>query len=231
MDTNESITLANVTKLYTGSTKEKAALVDASVCFVRGEFVAIVGKSGSGKSTLLNMITGIDRPTQGDISFGSTPLQNLAEAKLTSWRGKYIGIVFQFFQLIPTLSVLENIMLPMDFLKIIPDKNRKERAMALLAKTGVSQYANKLPSFLSGGEQQRVAIARSLANDPMFIVADEPTGNLDSQTAQSVLDLFRSVVNDGKTVIMVTHSEDLADCADRKITLSDGRILSDSKAV
>lgn len=221
------IILNHVSKIYKANSNQTIALKDVSISFKTGEFIAIVGKSGSGKSTLLNMISGIDRPTSGEILYEDHKLHTLSEAQLTTWRAKHIGIVFQFFQLIPTLTVLENILLPMDFCNIYPTDKRKARALDLLKKTGVAHYIDKLPTELSGGEQQRVAIARSLANDPPFIIADEPTGNLDSQTAQKIIELFKELTSSGKTIIMVTHSNELAACADRIITIHDGDILSD----
>ncbi len=221
------ITLSDVNKSYQGK-DGIFALKNATLDFKQGEFVAIVGKSGSGKSTLLNMITGIDSPTSGEILFSGKSLQSMNEKQLSLWRGKHIGIVFQFFQLIPTLTVIENIMLPMDFAHTYNGSKRKQRAMELLKRTGVQMYANELPSKLSGGEQQRVAIARSLANDPPFIVADEPTGNLDSITSLRIIEVFKSLVTDGKAVIIITHSSELAEQANRIITINDGMIVSDT---
>lgn len=223
------ITLKKVTKVYEDSTGGITALKNADIVFISGEFVSIVGKSGSGKSTLLNMVSCIDRPTSGSIYFGDIPLYKLKESELTRWRGKNIGIVFQFFQLISTLTVLENIMLPMDFNNTYPVKERKGIAMKLLEKVSITDYANKLPVDLSGGQQQRVAIARALANNPPFIIADEPTGNLDIQNAESIITLFRSLAREGVTVIMVTHNNELAECTDRIITIQDGNIFSDVK--
>lgn len=223
------IILKDVTKTYITTAGGITALNGANIQFKTGEFVAIVGKSGSGKSTLLNMISCIDRPTSGEIFYNETPLHELKESALTSWRGKNIGIVFQFFQLIPTLTVLENIMLPMDFCNTYPRAKRTHIAMKLLEKVSISEYANKLPIDLSGGQQQRAAIARALANDPPFIIADEPTGNLDSQNAESIIELFRDMTSSGKTIIMVTHNNELAECADRIITIHDSNIINDKK--
>jgi len=225
------IRLEKVTKVYQDNLEGITALKDIDIVFNAGEFVSIVGKSGSGKSTLLNMISCIDRPTSGSIYFEDIPLHELKESKLTRWRGKNIGIVFQFFQLIPTLTVLENIMLPMDFNNTYPLKKREGIAMKLLEKVDIYAYANKLPSELSGGQQQRVAIVRALANNPFFIIADEPTGNLDSQNAKSIVSLFRSLADEGVSVIMVTHNNELAECTDRIITIQDGTILSDIRKV
>lgn len=223
------IRLNKVTKVYEDRIGGITALKNADIVFNSGEFVSIVGKSGSGKSTLLNMVSCIDRPTSGSIYFGEVALHKLKEAELTRWRGKNIGIVFQFFQLIPTLTVLENIMLPMDFNNTYPVKERKVVAMKLLEKVGIADYANKLPIELSGGQQQRVAIVRALANNPPFLIADEPTGNLDSQNAESIIALFRSLAKEGVSVIMVTHNKELAECTDRIITIQDGNIVSDRK--
>lgn len=193
-----------------------------------GEFVAVVGKSGSGKSTLINMITGIDRPTHGEVFVDQTPIHTLSEGKMAEWRGRHMGIVFQFFQLLPTLTVAENIMLPMDFCNMYKPGERYDRALALLDLVEMKEQADKLPSAVSGGQQQRAAIARALANDPPIIVADEPTGNLDSNTADNVFAMFEKLVNEeDKTILMVTHDTDLADRVQRKLTISDGEILSD----
>jgi len=195
----------------------------------RGEFVAIVGKSGSGKSTLLNMITGIDRPSSGEVLVSDTAVHLLPEGPLAAWRGRNIGVVFQFFQLLPTLTVAENIMLPMDFIDSYPVKERRKRALALLDQVGIIEHADKLPSSLSGGQQQRAAIARALANDPLLVVADEPTGNLDGHTAGDVIKLFSNLVSSGTTVIIVTHERDVTTFADRAIVLSDGSIETELK--
>ena len=190
-----------------------------------GEFLAVIGKSGSGKSTLINMVTGIDRPTSGEVLVGDTAVHQLSEGQLAVWRGKQVGIVFQFFQLLPTLTLLENVMLPMDFANRYPAGERRERALALLERVEMAEQAGKLPTAVSGGQQQRVAIARALANDPAVIVADEPTGNLDSKTADQVFELFQSLVEHGKTIVMVTHDRDLAKRATRSILVADGQIV------
>jgi ABC-type lipoprotein export system ATPase subunit len=192
-----------------------------------GEFVAVIGKSGSGKSTLINMITGIDRPTKGEVFIGDTPVHKLSEGKLAEWRGRNVGVIFQFFQLLPTLTVLENLMLPMDFCNMYNRRGRKARALELLQRVDLADQANKLPSALSGGQQQRVAIARALANDPPILVADEPTGNLDSKTADSVFRMFEDLVAQGKTILMVTHDRDLAKRASRTVIIADGEIIEE----
>jgi putative ABC transport system ATP-binding protein len=192
-----------------------------------GEFVSIVGPSGNGKSTLLNMITGIDRPTQGEVIVTGREVHRLSENKLAAWRGQHVGIIFQFFQMLPALSLLQNVMLPMDFAKKIPAHERRERAMQLLELVDIADQANKLPSMVSGGQQQRSAIARALANDPELIVADEPTGNLDTRTAQDIFDLFTKLVQQGKTMIMVTHDKELSRRVPRVVEIIDGRITRD----
>ena len=192
-----------------------------------GEFVAVIGKSGSGKSTLVNMITGIDRPTAGEVLVGDTSVGTLREGPLAQWRGRTIGVIFQFFQLLPTLTVVENVMLPMDFCHMYTRRERRERAMHLLAQVDVADHAHKLPSAVSGGQQQRVAIARALANDPPILAADEPTGNLDSKTADSVFRLFEGLVAEGKTILMVTHDRDLSRRVSRTVMLSDGEIIEE----
>jgi putative ABC transport system ATP-binding protein len=191
-----------------------------------GEFIAVIGKSGSGKSTLLNMIAGLDYPTKGDVLYGSKKINLMKQNELAKWRGTNIGVVFQFFQLLPTLTILENVILPMDFCKTYPVKERKKRAFFILEKLQIADQANKLPSTLSGGQQQRAAIARALSNDPSVIVADEPTGNLDSKTAENVLEIFKNLSKSGKTVIMVSHENDLKSLVDRSIKIADGEIAA-----
>lgn len=220
------INVRNVVKRYRSEAGEFLALRGIDLQVERGEFLAIVGKSGSGKSTLINMITGIDRPSEGVVRVAGTDLTKLDEGRMAVWRGKHVGIIFQFFQLLPTLTVAENVMLPMDFCDIGNARERRERANALLERMEMSTQANKLPSALSGGQQQRVAIARALATDPPLLVADEPTGNLDSRTADSIYQLFEQLVEQGKTVVMVTHDNDLAQRAGRSVTVADGQIVS-----
>ena len=202
-----------------------AALQDVNLQIDRGEFVAVVGKSGSGKSTLITMIAGIDRPTSGAILVGGTPVHRLGEGQIAVWRGRNVGVIFQFFQLLPTLTILENVMLPMDFAQMYSSRERRQRALHLLKQVEMGDHADKLPSAVSGGQQQRTAIARALANDPPIIVADEPTGNLDSQTAAAVFGLFTHLVANGKTVLMVTHDQDLARRASRTVVVADGKIV------
>jgi putative ABC transport system ATP-binding protein len=220
------ITLKRVIKRYETPSGSFTALRNINLEVQQGEFVAVVGKSGSGKSTLINILTGIDNPTSGEIYVASTGVHSLNQEQLAVWRGKNIGVVFQFFQLLPTLTVAENVMLPMDFCKTYPVRERRERAIALLAKVGISEQADKLPADLSGGQQQRAAIARALANDPPILVADEPTGNLDSQTSEDVLRSFAELASEGKTVIMVTHERDLSRYFTRSIMLADGAVVS-----
>ena len=201
------------------------ALKDINLKIRDGEFVGLIGKSGSGKSTLLNMIGGIDRPSSGAVEVGNTSVQDLKENKLAHWRGRTVGFVFQFFQLLPTLTAAENVMLPMDFCKTFPVRERRQRAVSLLERVGVGQQADKLPATLSGGEQQRVAIARALANEPAVVLADEPTGNLDSVTAQAVFDLFREMATAGTTVVIATHEADITRVIDRTLEISDGALV------
>ncbi len=216
------INLKAVQKTYRTAAGEVAALQDVDLAISSGELVAILGRSGSGKSTMLNLIAGIDQATRGTVTVDGTNLEALSPDQLAAWRGRTVGIVFQFFQLLPTLTVAENVMLPMDFCGVHDASQRKPVALALLDQVGVLDQADKLPSTLSGGQQQRVAIARALANDPPVIVADEPTGNLDSDTGDSVFRLFTDLANRGKTVLIVTHDHDLANAAGRRILIDDG---------
>jgi ABC-type lipoprotein export system ATPase subunit len=221
------IELQQVVKTYETTAGDFTALKDINLQVDSGEFVAVIGKSGSGKSTLINMITGIDRPTSGQVLVGDTAVHTLSEGKMAEWRGRNIGVIFQFFQLLPTLTVIENVMLPMDFCHMYSMRERQERAMHLLEQVEMADHAHKLPSAVSGGEQQRVAIARAVANDPPILMADEPTGNLDSKTAESVFRLFERLVDEGKTILMVTHDRDLAKRATRTVILSDGEIMEE----
>jgi len=219
-----AVELADVRKTYITGAGEFEALKGVNLSAAAGEFIAVVGKSGSGKSTLINMITGIDRPTAGEVWVAGTPVHTLSENQIAVWRGKTVGVVFQFFQLLPTLTALENVMLPMDFCDMFERSERSVRALRLLEMVGVGDQADKLPANLSGGQQQRVAIARSLANDPPLLVADEPTGNLDARTAAAVIDLFAELTDAGKTILMVTHDKDLAHRASRIVTVAEGAI-------
>lgn len=223
------ISLNNVDKTFPIAGRPFYALRDVDLEIEPGALVLVVGKSGSGKSTLLNMIAGLDRPSGGEIRVADTPVHALDEDALARFRARSVGVVFQFFQLLPTLTAVENVMLAMDFVGTIPMKGRRSRALALMDQVGVGDQADKLPATLSGGQQQRVAIARALANDPPLIVADEPTGNLDSQTATQVLGLFEALAAAGKTVVVVTHNPDANVDASRLITIVDGRIEADER--
>jgi ABC-type lipoprotein export system ATPase subunit len=221
------VDLRNVNKSYKTAVGDYPALKNINLRIHAGEFVSIIGKSGSGKSTLLNMITGIDHPTNGEVFINSTPVHKMGEDKMARWRGNNLGIVFQFFQLLPVISVIENIMLPMDFCRKYPVSERRDRAMKLLELVELTEHAHKLPTALSGGQQQRVAIARALANDPPLIIADEPTGNLDSKTAESIFALFNNLVAQGKTIIIVTHDSGLAKRTHRTALIADGEIVNE----
>ncbi len=203
-------------------------LRDVSLNVARGEFVAVVGPSGSGKSTLINMLTGIDRPTSGRVMVAGTNLNRMNENQMARWRGRNVGVIFQFFQLLPTLTILENVMLPMDFCNAYPVSERKPRALHLLDQVGLADQAHKLPSAVSGGQQQRAAIARALANDPPLIVGDEPTGNLDSKTAEQVFDMFGELSRRGKTLMLVTHDRELAKRMPRVVRVQDGIVIRDT---
>jgi len=221
------IEVRQVIKTFATAAGEFTALRGVNLQVNPGEFIAVVGKSGSGKSTLTNMITGIDRPTRGEVWINGVPVHTLRENQIASWRGRTVGVVFQFFQLLPTLTVLENVMLPMDFCHLYTRRERYERAVHLLEQVEMTAQMHKLPTAISGGQQQRVAIARALANDPPIIVADEPTGNLDSKTADAVFSLFTRLVDGGKTILMVTHDDDLAHRVTRTVTIADGAIVDD----
>ena len=216
-----------LTKVFRTPAGEFTAIKGIDLQINRGEFVSVIGKSGSGKSTLINLLSGIDRPTAGEITVGGEPLHSFDEEQLARWRGRNLGIVFQFFQLLPTLTLVENIMLPMDINRLYPAAERRERAMHLLDLVGMVEQARKLPASVSGGQQQRVAIARALANDPGLIIADEPTGNLDSRTAAGVFALFARLVDEGKTIIMVTHDETQAARSHRAVMIADGEIVNE----
>ena len=216
-------------KIYRTGEVGYEALKSVTVDIDEGEFVSIVGKSGSGKSTLLHLLGGIDTATSGGITVARNDLHRMDENRLSRFRRDNIGFVFQFFQLMPTLTVLENVILPMDFSRRMTPAKRREHALSMLDKVGMSSHKDKFPAALSGGEQQRVAIARALSNDPAIILADEPTGNLDSRTAEDVFLLLSSLAEEGKSIVMVTHNEELANRTTRRIYLQDGRIVSDVK--
>ncbi len=219
------IQLRNLEKTYHSAAGEFTALRDVELTVDPGEMVAVVGKSGSGKSTLLNLVAGIDRPTAGEVWVSGAAIHALTEDQIATWRGQNVGVVFQFFQLLPTLTIVENVMLPMDFCGMLPVRQREEKAMQLLKRVGVADQAGKLPASLSGGQQQRTAIARALANDPPVLVADEPTGNLDTHNATQVLELFRDLAAEGKTVLMVTHERAIARYSSRVIKIADGQVM------
>ena len=221
------VDLRNVNKSYKTAVGDYPALKNINLQIHAGEFVSIIGKSGSGKSTLLNMITGIDHPTNGEVFINGAAVHQMGEDKMARWRGNNLGIVFQFFQLLPVISVIENIMLPMDFCRTYPVGERRDRAIKLLELVELTEHAHKLPTALSGGQQQRVAIARALANDPPLIIADEPTGNLDSKTAESIFALFNNLVAQGKTIIIVTHDSGLAKRTHRTALIADGEIVNE----
>lgn len=223
------IKLTNVSKTFKQADREFTAISKVNIDIKKGQYVAIIGKSGSGKSTLLNLITGIDHPSEGELLVAGTDIHKFGESSLAAWRGKNIGIVFQFFQLIPTLTIIENILLAMEFVNIIPKKQRNQRATELLDRVGILSHADKFPSGLSGGEQQRAAIARALANKPDILVADEPTGNLDSVTAASVKAIFADLVANGTTVIVVTHEDVETTKYHQIIRLVDGQIVKTHK--
>jgi ABC-type lipoprotein export system ATPase subunit len=224
------IKLRQVVKRYKTSAGEYLALRGVNVDIPTSEFVAIVGKSGSGKSTLLNMITGIDHPTEGEVWVNGTNIYKMTESERALWRGRNIGIVFQFFQLLPMLTLLENTMLPMDYCDTFPAAERPGRAMQLLSMVGLEQQAHKLPAAVSSGQQQTAAIARALATDPPIIVADEPTGNLDSHSSDRIIDLFGQLVQQGKTIILVTHDPTITQRTRRTLIITDGEIVDETIA-
>ncbi len=221
------IQLNNIDKIYQVGEKPYHALKKINTCISKGEFLVVTGRSGSGKSTMLNILTGIDRPTTGKVIINGTDITGYSEGEMAEWRGKYIGIVFQFFQLIPNLTVSENILLAMDLVNTVPADRRVSDAMNLLEQVGLRSHADKLPTALSGGEQQRVAIARALANRAPILIADEPTGNLDSKSTAAILELFKSLVKTGKTIIMVTHERSRIPGSTRQLVLQDGQVIDD----
>jgi len=218
------IELHHVVKTYKSAAGPFTALHAVNLQVNAGEFVAVIGKSGSGKSTLINLLTGIDRPSSGEVFVGQTAVHRLNETQRAAWRGRTVGVIFQFFQLLPTLTILENVMLPMDFCATYTNQERRDRAFWLLESVDMADHAQKLPSATSGGQQQRAAIARALANDPPLLVADEPTGNLDTRTAAAVFQLFEDLVAGGKTILMVTHDPDLSQRVGRTILVADGTL-------
>jgi putative ABC transport system ATP-binding protein len=217
-----------ISKIYKSGAGEFTALDDINLEFFPGEFVGIVGKSGSGKSTLANMITGIDHPTGGKIEIEGQIITGMNESEMSVWRGNNLGIVFQFYQLLPTLTLLENVILPMDLCNRFENGGREARARSLLGLVGLADLADKLPAMTSGGQQQTAAIARALANDPPILIADEPTGNLDTRTAESIFDLFSKLAKKGKTIIMVTHDPALAERTTRIVKLHDGKVVANT---
>lgn len=222
------IEMNNITKVFKTPAGDYFALKGVNARFHRGEFVGVVGRSGSGKSTLVNMLTGIDRPSDGTVQVDGVEIHRLSEGRMSAWRGRNLGIVFQFFQLLPMLTLLENVMLPMDFCQVYEPAERPRRAMELLRLVGLESFADMLPGAVSGGQQQSAAVARALANDPPILIADEPTGNLDSRTAEMVFDIFNSLVDQGKTIIMVTHDPGLARRCHRVLAIADGAILAEA---
>jgi putative ABC transport system ATP-binding protein len=224
---NKIIEVKDVVKSFKVGDGEVTILKGISFEVKPSEFVSVVGPSGNGKSTLLNMITGIDRPSAGEVVVTGREVHRMSENQLASWRGENVGIIFQFFQMLPALSLLQNVILPMDFANKYSPRERRERAMHLLETVGLADQAEKLPSMVSGGQQQRAAIARALANDPALLVADEPTGNLDTRTALDVFELFNQLVEQGKTMIMVTHDKELAKRVPRVVEITNGKITRD----
>lgn len=224
------IELHQVVKTFKNAAGEFPVLKGIDLQIARGEFAAVIGKSGSGKSTLLNMLTGIDHPTSGKVIIGGEDLYAMSESQRSLWRGRNLGIVFQFFQLLPMLTLLENVMLPMDYTNTYDVNERPKRALRLLERVGLEKYAHKLPLAVSTGQQQQAAIARALATDPALIAADEPTGNLDSRTAEFIIDLFEQLVAQGKTIVMVTHDPSITERMSRTIIISDGEVIRDAVA-
>jgi len=220
------ICLRNVSKTYQGEGGDFRALKGVDLDVYRGEFLGILGRSGAGKSTLLNMISGVDHLTSGSIRAGDVNLHDLNEAQFAKWRGRMMGVIYQSFQLLPTLPLVDNVTLPMDFCGTYHPMRSVERALDLLRRVGIEEHAYKLPSQISGGQQQRLAIARALVNDPPILLADEPTGRLDSVTAASVLQVFLDLARQGKTILMVTHDFSLSQVFQRTVTLADGEIVT-----
>lgn len=224
------IQIRNLDKTYRTPAGEFIALQGVSLDVRPGEFVAVLGKSGAGKTTLINALAGIDHPDSGTITIDGTPIHTLGEDRLARWRGDNLGVVFQFFQLLGNLTLIQNVTLPMDLCGTVPLGQQEARALDLLEQVGLRDHAYKTPGRISGGQQQRVAIARALANDPPVIVADEPTGNLDAKTAGEIFGLFRRLVEEGRTLLVVTHDEEIARLADRTVEIADGRLLDPDRA-
>ena len=224
------IDLRNVVKTFNSLAGSVTALQGVNLRVYPGEFLIVTGKSGSGKTTLVNIVTGLDRSTSGEVWVDGSPLHRLSTEKVARLRGKTMGVVFQSFELLPTLTVLQNVILPMDFARQYSLREQRERAFHLLEQVEIAEHARKLPTALSGGQQQRLAIARAMANDPAILVADEPTGSLDSTTANAVIDLFVALVRQGRTILLVTHDKDVARRGSRLITLSDGEIIRSESA-
>ncbi len=224
------IRMRGITKVFSSAAGQVAVLKGIDIDVRQGEFVSVVGRSGSGKSTLVNMLTRIDRPTSGTVQVGSVMIKDLPEGKMAIWRGKNMGVVFQFFQLLPMLTLVENVILPMDFCNVYPPASREKRALELLERVGLEKLAYKLPGAVSGGQQQSAAVARALANDPPILIADEPTGNLDSSTAEQVIGIFEELIAQGKTVLMVTHDQVLAQRTSRILLISDGELVDEAVA-
>lgn len=221
------IRMQGITKTFKTAAGEATVLKDISIDILQGQLVSVVGRSGSGKSTLVNMITGIDHPSSGTVEIGKLNIHKMPESAMAVWRGKNLGIVFQFFQLLPMLTLIENVMLPMDFCNIFAPASREQRALELLRMVGLEGLAHKLPEAVSGGEQQSVAVARALANDPPILIADEPTGNLDTHTAKQVMQIFEELADQGKTILLVTHDRALAARANRMLLISDGELANE----
>jgi putative ABC transport system ATP-binding protein len=221
------IRMRAITKIFKTAAGETTVLKDINIEVPQGQFMAIVGRSGSGKSTLVNMITGIDHPSSGTVEVGNLPIHQMPESAMAVWRGKHLGIVFQFFQLLPMLTLIENVMLPMDFCNIYSPASREERAFGLLRQVGLEGLAHKLPGAVAGGQQQSAAVARALANDPPILIADEPTGNLDSNTAEQVMCIFEELIDQGKTILLVTHDHSLAQRTNRILLISDGELVNE----
>ncbi|MBW7881936.1 MAG: ABC transporter ATP-binding protein [Caldilineaceae bacterium] len=224
------IAVSRLKKAYRTPAGDFYALKEIDLQIYPGEFVALAGRSGAGKSTLINMLAGIDRPTAGEIVVNGHAIHRMSEGELTRWRGREVGVIFQSFQLMPMLTCLQNVMLPMDFAGLYNSpKERSARAFYLLEQVGIAEHAHKLPSAVSGGQRQRVAIARALANDPTFLAADEPTGSLDSKTADAVFEVFQNLVAQGKTIFMATHDRELASRVSRVVRIDDGEIVKDTQ--